>query len=40
MVGERHRPGALLSGADIVVLGHPEAMAIVRDAVRGLRGEV
>ena len=31
---------ALLSGADIVVLGHPEAMAIVRDAVRGLRGEV
>lgn len=30
---------ALLSGADVLVLGHPEAMRITRDAVKGLRGE-
>lgn len=30
---------ALISGADVLVLGHPEAMDIARDAVRGLRGE-
>jgi len=30
---------ALLSGADILVLGHPEAMDIVKDAVKGFRGE-
>ncbi len=30
---------ALLSGADILVLGHPEAMEIARDAVKGFRGE-
>jgi len=30
---------ALLSGADILVLGHPEAMMIARDAVNGFRGE-
>jgi acetyl-CoA decarbonylase/synthase complex subunit delta len=30
---------ALLSGADILVLGHPEAMRIARDALKGFRGE-
>jgi len=30
---------ALLSGADVLVLGHPEAMTIARDAVKGFRGE-
>lgn len=30
---------ALLTGADILVLGHPEAMRIARDAIKGFRGE-
>ncbi len=30
---------ALLSGADILVLGHPESLHIARDAVKGFRGE-
>jgi acetyl-CoA decarbonylase/synthase complex subunit delta len=30
---------ALLSGADILVLGHPESVQIARDALKGFRGE-
>jgi acetyl-CoA decarbonylase/synthase complex subunit delta len=30
---------ALLSGADILVIRHPKAAVIVREAISGLRGE-
>lgn len=30
---------ALLSGADVLVLGHPEAMRLIKDALKGFRGD-